>query len=82
VNDDGLTDRRTILRVTGNTLSLSGIAKDVDPGDTVSVVLGCNHKAYAEQAAIASPCTTTSTITAAIRGFRSRIPIGDFNNYF
>jgi hypothetical protein len=49
VNDDGLTDRRTILRVTGNILSLSGIAKDVDPGDTVSVVVGCNHKAYAEQ---------------------------------
>jgi hypothetical protein len=49
VNDVTLTDRRTIIRVAGDTLSLSGIPKDVDTGDTVSVILGCNHQAYAEQ---------------------------------
>ena len=41
------TERRTITRVTGDTLSLSGIPKDLSATDTVSVVLGCNHQAFA-----------------------------------
>jgi hypothetical protein len=82
VNDDGLTDRRTILRVTGNTLSLSGIAKDVDPGDTVSVVVGCNHKAYAEQDGDCLPLHDNINNYGGDPWIPLKNPIGDFNNYF
>lgn len=40
-------ERRSIVRVTGNVLSLSGIPKGLSASDTVSLVLGCNHKAFA-----------------------------------
>lgn len=43
------TRRRTIIRVTGDTLSLSGVVPDLEASDTVDVVLGCNHKAFAEE---------------------------------
>lgn len=42
------TQKRTILRISGNVISLSGVATDLDPGDDVDIVLGCNHRAYAE----------------------------------
>jgi hypothetical protein len=41
------TERRTIIRITGDVLSLSGLPRNLDASDTVSVVLGCNHKAFA-----------------------------------
>jgi len=40
------TERRTILRVSGNDLTLSGIPSDLSAGDAVDVVLGCNHAAF------------------------------------
>jgi hypothetical protein len=43
----GSIQRRTILRVSGNVLTLSGIAAGLEASDSVDVVLGCNHKAYA-----------------------------------
>lgn len=82
VNDDGLTDRRTILRITGNVLSLSGIAKDVDPADTVSVILGCNHKAYAEDDGDCLPLHNNINNYGGDRWIPLKNPIGDFNNYF
>lgn len=39
--------RRTILRVTGDVLTLAGLATNLDVGDSIDVVLGCNHKAFA-----------------------------------
>lgn len=37
---------RTILRVDGDTLTLGGIPNDLSPGDSIDVVLGCNHRAF------------------------------------
>lgn len=41
------TQRRTILRVSGNNLTISGTPIDLDVSDAVDVVLGCNHRAFA-----------------------------------
>jgi hypothetical protein len=38
--------RRTIIRVSGDDLSLSGLPVDLAVSDTVDVVLGCNHQAF------------------------------------
>jgi uncharacterized phage protein (TIGR02218 family) len=43
-NDDGGTEKRKILSISGNTLSLGGLLRDLDPADAVNVVLGCNHQ--------------------------------------
>lgn len=45
----GSVERRTIIAVSGDTLSLSGIPKDLAASDSVDVVLGCNHKAFSSQ---------------------------------
>jgi hypothetical protein len=82
VNLSGLTDRRTILRVSGNTLSLSGIPKDVAGGDTVSVVLGCNHIAYAEDGGDCQPLHDNIVNYGGDRWIPLKNPIGDYNNYF
>lgn len=44
---DSSTERRTIVRISGDTLTLSGIPKGLEAADSVDVVLGCNHKAFA-----------------------------------
>lgn len=44
VNADGNTETRTILRVSGDTLTLSGLVRDLAADDSVSVYLGCNHQ--------------------------------------
>lgn len=38
---------RTILRVDGDDITLSGIPSDLAVSDAVAVVLGCNHRAFA-----------------------------------
>lgn len=43
-NDDGGQEMRTILRVTGDTLSCSGILRDLVPAATISVILGCSQQ--------------------------------------
>jgi uncharacterized phage protein (TIGR02218 family) len=43
-NDDGGTEKRKILSVSGNTLALGGLLRDLDAGDAVSIILGCNHQ--------------------------------------
>ena len=40
-----LMQRRMVLRVIGDTLVLSGLVRDLVPGQEVKVVLGCNHRA-------------------------------------
>jgi hypothetical protein len=82
VTDDGLTDRRTILRITGDTLSLSGIAKEVDPGDPVDIVLGCNHKAYTEDGGDCQPLHDNILNFGGDRWIPVKNPIGTFNNYY
>lgn len=82
VNDDGLTDRRTILRVAGNVLSLSGIAKGVAASDTVSVIVGCNHKAYAEDDGDCQPLHDNILNFGGQRWIPVKNPIGTYNNYY
>lgn len=55
VGAGGGTERRTIIRISGDTLSLSGIPKDLAASDAVSVILGCNHKAFASQGGDCEP---------------------------
>lgn len=43
----GSVQRRTIIRISGDVLTLSGIPTDLAVSDSVGVVLGCNHKAFA-----------------------------------
>lgn len=82
VNDAGLTDRRTILRIAGNTLSLSGIPKDVDPADTVDVVVGCNHKAYAEDGGDCQPLHDNILNYGGCRWIPLKNPVSTYNNYW
>ncbi len=39
--------RRTIIRIAGDVLTLSGLPTALSAADSVDVVLGCNHKAFA-----------------------------------
>lgn len=41
------TERRAIIRVSGNDLTLSGVTKDLAVSDSVDIVLACNRKAFA-----------------------------------
>lgn len=43
-NDDGGTEKRKILSVSGNTLALGGLLRELDVGDPVNIILGCNHQ--------------------------------------
>jgi hypothetical protein len=43
---DRSTEYRTIIRVSGNELTLGGIPNDLSPGDPIDIVLGCNHRAF------------------------------------
>jgi hypothetical protein len=90
VNDDGLTDRRTILRISGDTLSLSGIAKDVTVAMSVDVVLGCNHQALASKGGdcegLHVPEDASTPTNLPNYGGEPWIPvknpIGTYNNYY
>jgi len=43
-NADGETEIRSILRVTGDMLTCSGILRDLAPAATISVILGCSRQ--------------------------------------
>lgn len=43
-NAEGQIEARKILSVSGNTLMLGGLLRDLEASDTVSVILGCNHQ--------------------------------------
>jgi len=43
-NAEGQTEVRRILSVTGDTLTLGGLLRDLEAAMTVSVILGCNHQ--------------------------------------
>lgn len=43
-NASGGTERRKILSVSGNTLLLGGLPRDLEAGETVTALLGCNHQ--------------------------------------
>jgi hypothetical protein len=78
----GSTNRRTILRVTGNVLSLSGIPTDLAVSDAASVVVGCNHKAYAEDDGDCLPLHNNILNFGGCRWIPLKNPVGTYNNYW
>lgn len=77
----GSTDRRTILRIAGNELSLSGLTRDLAVSDAVSVVLGCNHKAYAEDGGDCLPLHNNILNFGGCRWIPTKNPFGAYNHY-
>lgn len=79
---EGSIDRRTIIRVSGDTLSLSGIPQGLAASDAVNVVLGCNHMAYAEDGGDCQPLHDNILNFGGCRWIPTKNPIGQFNNYY
>lgn len=79
--DAGSTDRRTIIRVSGDTLSLSGLPSGLEVAADVDVVLGCNHQAFA-------PTGDCEAIHDNLPDYGGqpwiplKNPIGTYNNYY
>lgn len=78
----GSTDRRTILRITGNVLSLSGLPTNLAVTDPVDVILGCNHIAYAEDGGDCQPLHDNIVNYGGCRWIPTQNPIGSYNNYY
>lgn len=78
----GSTNVRTILRVTGNTLMLSGLPQDLAATDAVDVVVGCNHRAYAEDDGDCKPLHDNILNYGGCRWIPIKNPIGTYNNYY
>jgi hypothetical protein len=78
----GSTDRRMIIRVSGDTLSLSGLPTGLSVSDPIDVVLGCNHKAYAEEGGDCQPLHDNIVNFGGCRWIPLQNPIGQFNNYY
>lgn len=77
----GSTVSRTILRITGDELTLSGIPLDLAVSDSVDVVLGCNHKAFAPDGDC-QPLHDNIVNYGGCLWIPTRNPIGVFNNYY
>jgi hypothetical protein len=78
----GSIESRTILRITGNVLSLSGLPRDLAVSDAVNVVLGCNHKAYAEQGGDCQPLHDNILNYGGCLWIPLKNPIGTYSNYY
>jgi len=78
----GLIDSRMIIRVEGDTLSLSGIPNGLSVSDPVDVVLGCNHKAYAAEDGDCQPLHDRINNYGGFLWTPDVNPIGTFNNYY
>lgn len=78
----GSVDRRTILRITGDVLSLSGVPTNLAITDAVDVVLGCNHRAYAEDDGDCQPLHDNINNYGGCRWIPTKNPIGTYNNYY
>ena len=81
-SEGGTTDSRMITRVSGDTLSLSGIPNGLSVSDSVDVVLGCNHKAYAEQGGDCLPLHDNILNYGGFPTIPTKNPIGTYNNYY
>lgn len=81
--DGGSIDRRSIVRVEGDTLSLAGIPNGLAVSDQIDVVLGCNHKAYAEDGGDCQPLFNNILNYGGAGLFSpDRNPVGTFNSYY
>lgn len=78
----GSTDSRSIVRVDGDTLSLAGIPNGLAVSAAVDVVLGCNHKAYADDGGDCQPLHDRINNYGGFLWTPGVNPIGTFNNYY
>jgi hypothetical protein len=78
----GSTESRTIIRIAGDVLTLSGITRDLAVTDAVDVVLGCNHKAYAADGGDCQPLHNNILNYGGCLWIPLQNPIGTFNNYW
>jgi hypothetical protein len=78
----GSTDRRTILRVSGDTLSLSGVPRNLAVSDSVNVVLGCNHDAFTADGGDCQGLHDNLLNYGGCKWIPTKNPIGTYNNYF
>lgn len=78
----GSTDRRMIIRVDGDTLSLTGLPTGLAVSDPIDVVLGCNHKAYIEDGGDCEGLHDNILNYGGERWIPTQNPIGKFNNYY
>jgi len=82
VTDGGSIDARMIIRVDGDTLSLAGLPNGLSVSDPIDVVLGCNHKAYAEEGGDCQPLHDNILHYGGERWIPLKNPIGTYNNYY
>lgn len=76
-SSSGGREMRTILRVTGDVLLLSGIVRDLEVGGDVDVVLGCNHQM--------SDCKDLHNVLPDFGGqpwIPGKNPFGNTNNFY
>lgn len=76
------TDRRTIIRVSGDTLSLSGIPRNLAVSDSVDLVLGCNHNAFTSEGGDCQGLHNNIVNYGGCKWIPLKNPIGSYNNYF
>lgn len=78
----GSTESRTIIRIAGDVLTLSGITRNLAVSDAVDVVLGCNHKAYAADGGDCQPLHNRINNYGGCLWIPTKNPIGTYNNYY
>ncbi len=78
----GSTDRRTILRIAGDVLSLSGIPQGLAISDPVDVVLGCNHQPFTSGGGDCQGLHDNILNYGGDPFIPLVNPIGTFNNYY
>lgn len=78
----GNTDRRTIIRITGDVLSLSGLPQGLAVSDAVDVVLGCNHQAFTDSGGDCQALHNNLPNYGGDPWIPLKNPIGTFNNYY
>lgn len=78
----GSTESRTIIRIAGDVLTLSGITRNLAVSDAVDVVLGCNHKAFAADGGDCQPLHDNILNYGGCLWIPTKNPIGTYNNYY
>lgn len=76
-NDDGETEIRTIMRVSGDTLSLNGLLRGLTVSETINVILGCSRQM--------GDCVDIHNNIVNYGGqpwIPLKNPIGFYNNYY
>lgn len=68
--------------MSGDTLSLSGIPRNLAASDSVDVVLGCNHDAFAADGGDCEGLHDNLPNYGGCKWIPTKNPIGTYNNFF